>query len=892
MRATGRKAEQKKNGQKNVQKNVQKKVRRNDSERSSNEKMRGRRRLHIDRTFLVCIVLVLCAFLLVMYRNDKKEISNLADETLDFLESVCQRYDGYTAGGKATALKEVYDKTFGLTQYVSDETLEDEAFLRDFAQHMELSGILVTDANNDLVAQVDEDGRDLYAQLASFLDNENKKDIVQNPEKSFCTELALNGGSFYIAVMARPDGNGLVLCYKDARLVQTDLYEPSLEKTLTNNTFHKNPRIVITDGQIVVASNNDFLAQGTDISNGLFSNMGSRNWAEGKLIRLIWDHNLWYGKREVYGRYYIYVFYPAIEIFTNMLPIISIFAAVYAALSLLLVLLRSNSEHRHLEKERQQLRTIRAISSLYVSTSILYLEENTIEGIKLTERSQRILEETTQAKAVAKLIAERIIAPQDRERYIAFLDFTTMRERLDGHKNQNAIFQDVNGVWFSTYLVPMEYNANGELTDVLFASRNIDEYKQSEERYKEELKKTANDAKIANAAKTSFLRRMSHDIRTPINGIRGMAQLAQKSLDDPKKINDCIEKIIFSSGYLQELLDDILRLSKLESGKTYFEEKPCDLRKLIGDTARFIEEQANEKRVQFFVDQSEIEHPHVIASPMHLRQVMQNIVGNAVKFNRIGGRVDVICRECAHEDPGKMWFEFICSDTGIGIGEEFQKNIFEPFSQEQDSARTSYAGAGLGLPIVKEILEQRGGSISFTSEKNEGTTFHVKVPLLLDPNADKREMDTDKKTRESKEISLKGIRILIAEDNEINMEIAKEMLEERGAEILPTVDGQEAIEQFAACAPGTVDVILLDIMMPRVNGWDAARAIRAMDRSDAATVPIFAMTANAFVEDMQRSRAAGMNEHLSKPLDMEAVIYMIDRYCHGKKSDRVEIQRS
>ena len=862
----------------------------NAKQKKSAQKKCGTYILHVDRTLLVCIVLVLCAFLLVITRNDKKEISNLADETLDFIESVCQRYDGYTAGTKATALKEVYDKTAGLTQFASEKTLEDESFLYDFAQRMELSGILVTDGNAKLVAQVDMNGKDQSDEWADFLENNNKKDIVQNPKKTFCAEVRIGKNDYYVALMARPDAEGLVLCYKDTEIVDTDLYEPSLENTFTNNTFHKNPRIVITDGEVVVASNNDFLAQGTDISNGLFATVGSRNWEEGKLIRLLWDQNLWYGKREVYGRYYIYLFYPAMEVFTNMLPIIAIFAAVYAALSLVLVLLRSYSEHKHLEKERHQLGTIRAISSLYVSTFILHLKENVFEGIKLTERSQSIVEKSTQPKEVARLLAERIIAPNDRKRYMEFLDFDTMKERLDGHKNLGDIFQDVNGVWFSVFLVPMEYDEDGQLTEVLFASRNINEYKQKEEQYKEELRKTASDAQIANAAKSSFLRRMSHDIRTPINGIRGMALLAQKSLDDPQKTNDCMEKILFSSNYLQELLDDILRLSKLESGKTFFEEKPFDLRKLIHDTARFSKELANEKNVQFSFDLSGIEHPYVIASPLHLRQVMQNILTNAVKFNRIGGRVDVICTESKHTESGKMWFEFICSDTGIGIGKEFQKSIFEPFSQEQDSARSSYAGAGLGLPIVKEILEQRGGSISFTSEKNEGTTFHIKVPLQIDPNAEKHEEETLETETKAKIVSLDGIRVLIAEDNAINMEIAKELLADRGAIITPAVDGQEAVELFAGSKPDTFDVILMDIMMPRLNGLDATKAIRAMNRPDAAHIPIFAMTANAFVEDVRNSRAAGMNEHLSKPLDMDLVIRLISRYCQDKKKKGNRLQ--
>ena len=732
------------------------------------------------RMILLCVFALFFAFLFVTVKNDKKSISSLADETLDFLESVCKRYDGYTVGNSAEMLKEVYDKANSLTGYTSASSITDEEFLLDYVDKMDLSGVLVLDEKAHLAARADKEGKNLYPIWERFLENENKLEIIQHPNKTFCAKLTAYNKEYAVAIVSRQDTEGLVLCYKETAFAQTDLYETSLDKTLTNNTFHKNPRIVITDRDAVVASNNDFLPVGTDISEEPLAKFDSKDWANGRLIRIVWRNGFWYGKREAYGRYLIYVFYPASEIFVNLLPYAAIFIAGCALLLVVFVRIRSISERVHREREREQ-----------------------------------------------------------------------------------------------------------------------------EEAYKEKLRKTARDAMIANAAKTSFLRRMSHDIRTPINGIRGMAVLAQNSLENPEKANDCIEKIIVSSNYLQELLDDILRLSKLESGKTFFEEKSFDLQKLIGDTKRFMEAQANEKQVQFSFDTSEIAHPYVIASPMHLRQVMQNILNNAVKFNRVGGRVDVICKESAHPDPKKVWFEFICSDTGIGIGEEFQKDIFEPFSQERDGARTSYEGAGLGLPIVKEILEQRGGSISFTSEKNVGTTFHVKVPLTIDQDAEARakkthdagnndqndENNDNSDNNGNKKISLEGIRVLIAEDNAINMEIAKELLEQSGAVTIPAADGQEAIDLFAKTQPDTVDVILMDIMMPRVNGLDAAKAIRAMDRSDAATIPIFAMTANAFVEDVQSSRAAGMNEHLSKPLDMDQVIRLISRYCQGKKEKGSRLQK-
>lgn len=829
---------------------------------------------------LVWVIALFCAVIFVVGRNDKKEISALADETLSFIEAICARYEGYEAGNTAVALKEVLDKAEGITECISSKNLESSDFWMKIMDELDLSGMLVTDEKGVLIAQFDLDGHDLYSKWESFLINENKLDIANQPNKTFCTQLKAYDTDYYVAVVSRHDERGLVLCYKNAAVAQTDLYETSIDKTLTNNTFHKNPRIVITDTKTVIASNNDFIKLGMDLSDEPLSELGSKHWVQGKLVRLVWENQVWYGKRQAYGQYLIYVFYPSNEVYTDLIPFSFAFVAAWAVIFLIFVVIKSRSEKNHLEKEKEQLQTIKAISSLYVATSILHLKEKTFEGIESTNRAQQVLDETVDAYEVAKLLAERVIAPEDRKRYIEFLDFNTIEKRIANQENVTSVFRDVDGVWFSTFLVPMKYDQNGRLTDVLFASRNINDYKQKEVEYQEKLKKTARDAEIANAAKTSFLRRMSHDIRTPINGIRGMTIVAKRSLSNQERVGECLDKILYSSDYLKELLDDILRLSKLESGRMVFDERSIDLKSLIERTAMLTKEQADEKKVNFTLDLSELTHTRVIVSPVHLRQVMQNVMSNAVKFNKMGGVVNVICREQPYSDPDKMLFEFICSDTGIGIDASFQKDIFEPFAQEMDSARSSYAGAGLGLSIVKEILEQRGGSISFTSQKNEGSTFHIMVPLTLDLSVrDKDAGEGKPQEKEAKPISLSGIRILLAEDNEINMEIARELLESAKAIVIPAKDGEEAVTIFSASKTKEFDVILMDIMMPKMDGIEATKAIRALKRPDAATVPIFAMTANAFVEDVQKSREVGMNEHFSKPLDMEQVILMIYRYC-------------
>lgn len=826
-----------------------------------------------------CMIALLAFFLVFVYETDRKDVGNLADETIDFIESVCQRYDSYTEGQHAVILKDIFDKAEGLRQFTVTDRLENNDFLLKFAKSQDLSGILITDGNLNPAGEADVDGKNVCQIWHNFLEEKNKKDILENKKKTFSGTVVVNRNKYHVVIVSRRDKKGIILCYLEVKTPITDIYEVSMEKTLTNNTFHKNPKLVITDGTNIIATNTKELYGKSLVVEAPVTNTGSILWKDGSLIHIQWQGENWYGKRQAYKDYVIYVFYPAREVFSNMLSTVTTMIAIYALLCLLVAVFHSHSDRKHFDEERKQMNTIKAMSQLFIATSVLHLQERTFEGISVPERSQRILDETTDGDRVAGLLAERIITPEHQEAYREFLNFDTVVERLEGKEYLTDMFLDVAHVWFATYLIPMEYDAEGRPTEILFLSRNINDYKQKEELYKEELRKIAREAELASDAKTSFLQRMSHDIRTPLNGIKGMASIAGNSLDTPERAKECIDKIIVSADYLYALLDDILRMSKLESGEILFEEKAFDIRKVIEDTCAFITERAREKRVQFSYDLSELVHTHVIGSPLHFRQVIQNVMSNAVKFNRTGGRIKVSCRELSEVD-GDIVYEFVCADTGIGISQEFQDRIFDLFAQEGDSARTNYEGSGLGLPIAKELLEKRGGTIKFTSEKGVGSTFTITIPLKPDPVFRKKDEEA---VDFLKPASIEGVRILLVEDNEINMEIAKCLLEEEKAVITEAHDGREAVRIFEESEVNAFNIILMDIMMPELNGLEATKVIRSMDRADAAEIPIFAMTANAFAEDIKASQEAGMNEHFAKPLDMKEMVKTIYRYCRKKR---------
>ena len=402
---------------------------------------------------------------------------------------------------------------------------------------------------------------------------------------------------------------------------------------------------------------------------------------------------------------------------------------------------------------------------------------------------------------------------------------------------------------------------------------NLEHQKQElekEEKYKAELLIAAKKAEAANEAKTEFLQRMSHDIRTPINGICGMLNVAEHYADDKEKQTECRAKIKEASNLLLELVNEILDMSKLESDEVVLEEIPFNLSSISREVLVVIEQIAAEQNIRIVWEKKEITHRDFIGSPGYVKRVMMNILSNAVKYNRANGQIYISCMEFPSEQPGMTTMEFVCRDTGIGMTEEFQKHIFEPFAQEHTGSRTKFAGTGLGMAITKKLIEKMGGTITFESEEGAGTTFVIRVPFRI---------DTDRSGRpeigEKTEVSIRGRHILLAEDNELNMEIAEFLLQNEGAVVTKAWNGQEAVQIFEKSGPGEFDVILIDIMMPVMNGYEAAKRIRSLDREDAQVIPIIAMTANAFTEDRMRAKEAGMNEHVAKPVDGKLLVKVI-----------------
>jgi signal transduction histidine kinase/ActR/RegA family two-component response regulator len=414
----------------------------------------------------------------------------------------------------------------------------------------------------------------------------------------------------------------------------------------------------------------------------------------------------------------------------------------------------------------------------------------------------------------------------------------------------------------------------GCLISAVLTNKNNKERMQQQEDNNRLLAAAAQEAQSANAAKSEFLSHMSHDIRTPINGIIGMTNIAIKNTEDTDRVKECLEKISGAADHLLALVNDVLDMSRIESGKTKVINEPVNMSEFINNCASLIDGQLISRQIDFVKDFETFKYPFVFADQLHLRQVLINILGNAVKFTPDGGKIVFRVKELG-EDGKNVRYCFEVEDNGIGMSEEFQGKIFEEFSQENDDGRTNYKGTGLGMAISKRLVELMGGSIKLKSTLGKGSCFTVEMEFGINERPQEEKAILDR-------VQLKGMKVLLVEDNELNMEIAQEILGDEGIKVTPVENGKEALDTFTASQEGTFDAILMDVMMPVMNGLDSTRAIRSSLHPQAKTIPIIAMTANAYKEDEDKVIAAGMNAHVAKPVNVDILLSVLGKYVAGR----------
>lgn len=687
-------------------------------------------------------------------RAESAQTREQLGNTIDYVKEQCTTYTRYNAAAVTKSLMRIMDNAQQVNRNIGYEgSAVDEDRLRFYAQKQRLTGIILLDTDGRVQCEYNGDLLN-FLTLQEYIERNTVLDVVRYPQKTYASRIDLPDGSYVdISAYGRTDVPGVIVAYYHTTAEYARNYTLTIQGLLAGYNTRDDGVIVVTNGDRIIASNDEELAD-TKVEDSRILQQIKSNLSSAEVGHFKCDGSTYFGGLDRSRDYYIYAYVSDRMVATDMIK------NMMAALIIYLVMLTA---------------------------------------IQMFRRRS----------------AREYLAEQDR------------RER----------------------------------------------------EFREQLMESAEKAEQANHAKTEFLQRMSHDIRTPINGIRGMIEIANYYKDDPDKQTECRKKIWDASGLLLELVNEVLDMGKLESGEIMLEEREFDLKKLLDSVGMVVDKQARERGITIITDGYPVEHCYLLGSPLHLRRLLMNIISNAVKYNRVGGEIRLGCCEKPSADPETAQIEFTCADTGIGMSEEFQKHVFEPFAQERNTARSEYGGTGLGMPIAKSLAEKMGGTLSFVSRQGVGTTFTLSLPFRICHAPEKR----NKPKRLLQTSSIAGLHVLVAEDNKMNMEIAEFVLNVEEASIIKAVNGEEAVRIFADSRPGEIDAILMDVMMPVMDGLEATRRIRAMKRPDARTIPIIAMTANAFAEDRQLAFAAGMDMHIAKPLEGSEMVETLERLVKSSR---------
>ena len=687
-------------------------------------------------------------------RAESAQTREQLGNTIDYVKEQCTTYTRYNAASVTKSLMRIMDNAQQVNRNIGYEgSAVDEERLRFYAQEQRLTGIILLDTDGSVQCEYNGDLLN-FLTLQEYIERDTVLDVVRYPQKTYASRIDLPDGSYVdISAYGRTDVPGVIVAYYHTTAEYARNYTLTIQGSLAGYNTRDDGVIVVADGDRIIASNDEELAD-TKVEDSRILQQIKSNLSSAEVGRFKCDGSTYFGGLDRSRDYYIYAYVSDRMVATDMVK------NMMAALIIYLIMLTA---------------------------------------IQMFRRRS----------------AREYLAEQDR------------RER----------------------------------------------------EFREQLMESAEKAEQANRAKTEFLQRMSHDIRTPINGIRGMIEIANYYKDDSDKQTECRKKIWDASGLLLELVNEVLDMGKLESGEIMLEEREFDLKELLDSVGVVVDKQARERGITIITDGYPVENRCLLGSPLHLRRLLMNIISNAVKYNRVGGEIRLGCCEKPSADPETAQIEFTCADTGIGMSEEFQKHVFEPFAQERNTARSEYGGTGLGMPIAKSLAEKMGGTLSFVSRQGVGTTFTLSLPFRICHAPEKR----NKPKRLLQTSSIAGLHVLVAEDNRMNMEIAEFVLNVEEAFIIKAVNGEEAVRIFADSRPGEIDAILMDVMMPVMDGLEATRRIRAMKRPDARTIPIIAMTANAFAEDRQLAFAAGMDMHIAKPLEGSEMVETLERLVKSSR---------
>ena len=539
------------------------------------------------------------------------------------------------------------------------------------------------------------------------------------------------------------------------------------------------------------------------------------------------------------------------------------------------------TKQKNLEAQKELVHhsLIQALSSDYMAVCSFQLDSDTVEVLQVSDDLDAALSDIFAGdialdQTMNAYIDKRVDA-EDQEMVRSLLTPENIRRELSSHNRFDRIYRaNVNDAVQYRQLSVTGVRA-GEENFIVVGLRNIDQQIREELEQKTLLEEALGYANRANEAKSTFLSNMSHDIRTPMNAIVGFTELATRHIGDPERVEEYLSKIKTSGNHLLNLINDVLDMGRIEQGKLSLDEGPCDLNKVFAALEEILAPEVESKQLEFDVS-TELTHSEVLCDKVKLNQILMNLLSNSVKFTPAGGMVRLSLTELPANDIESGCYRVIVSDTGIGMAPEFLEQIYDPFERERTQTISGIQGSGLGMAIVKNLVNMMGGTIQVESEVGVGTTFTVIFTFKLVSARDAEAAERDERSALFQAERAQNYHILLVDDNMLNREIAVELLSDAGFAITTAIDGKDALEQVASSEPGTFDLVLMDIQMPIMNGYEAARAIRALPNKEVASVPILAVTADAFDEDRQRALEAGMNGHLPKPIEVDKLFGVLD----------------
>ncbi len=824
-------------------------------QKKESSKNTGKKKKFDKNAYLLAFILFFFGILLffLLTASDNKKLNSTLNETFDFVKKRIERYEIYNTNDQVKSLVRLMDKTTELSRVIAQEGNLSEKMLDKYANEQRLTGILVLDRNQKVIEQTTKDG-DAMPLWQKLIESDYVCNIAEHPEKTYTTRLRNKGKIYDFAAVARQDAAGILIAYVQKEEVNEINGDLTMASLFSNFPFEMNGCVVICDANKVVSTNQQELtSQSVEEAKSLYKN--EFKTGRNGIVYLHSKSGKWYGRQEKIKDYDAYIFFPRHQVYITR----NIVCVIYVLLALLLFLLyrvsRNRTEKRSILQDQKRLRMINALGHAYSSISLVNIETENIEIIKSSGDMKPDQSGGMLSREHLEEVIQQVIAEPFQKAYWEFVDMSTVAKRLEERETLSFTVQTVDERWMTIIIVPQGYDKDGKLCAVLVANRDVTEEKEREIEQDKNLRNALAAAEHANKAKTAFLNNMSHDIRTPMNAIIGFTALATTHIGSTELVLEYLKKIQTSGQHLLSLINDVLDMSRIESGSVRIEYTAVHLPDVLHDLRTIIQGSVHSKQQDLYIDTQDVLHEDIITDKLRLTQVLLNIISNAVKYTPVGGMVNIRVSEKPCRREGYTTLIFSVKDNGIGMSPEFCKQVFDSFSREYTVTENGIGGTGLGMAITKNIVDMMGGTIEVESEAGKGTEFTVVLECETSGMTVKREPIPE----------LKGARALVVDDDaETCMSVSK-MLREIEMTADWTTSGKEAVLRVKEAYEQNREfkVYIIDWLMPDMNGIETVRRIRMVVGPES---PIIILTAYDWSDIEQEAREAGVTAFVSKPL--------------------------